>query len=260
MGHTTLGVLPKTRYWTDVVDLLAHGAATKDIVAASARAAERDLLGASSDPVFVETVRLLLEIPAAARSTDFGDALRVIGLNVPDKPELLDIVYAVSHRLDTISRQSQASSDMGELASRALASTLSATVGDALPGLFAATPADVQAAIRNLSWNKGVAEYSRRFFGTLLSGTLSYWLDRTLDAGIGPDERFSGVIDRNVFSVELEQFSWESSRIIKEFSGGWYGKTLHRDGGFSSREAATFGHVALKKIIDDLRTRQVRRG
>ncbi|WP_417208433.1 hypothetical protein [Antarctobacter sp.] len=43
----------------------------------------------------------------------------------------------------------------------------------------------------------------------------------------------------------------ETTRIIREFSGGWYGKTLHREGGFNSVEAARFGHVALKKIVDD---------
>ncbi|WP_417208434.1 hypothetical protein [Antarctobacter sp.] len=96
MGHTTLGVLPRTRYWKDVAELLAGPAASHVIFAASARAAEKDLLRATNDPVFVEAVRLLLAIPAAARARDFGDALRAQDMAVPHEPELLDIVTAAS--------------------------------------------------------------------------------------------------------------------------------------------------------------------
>lgn len=259
MGHTTLGVLPRTRYWKDVAELLAGPAAGHEVFAASARAAEKDLLRATNDPVFIEAVRLLLAIPAAARAPDFGDALRTQEMAVPHGPELLDIVTATSRRLDQVRATHGGHTDLGELASRALSATLTTAIGDALPGLFAATPEDVQAAARNLSWNKSVAEYTRSFFGSLAAGTLSYWLDRTLDGEIGSGRRFENVSARQAFQSELDHFAWESTRIIREFSGGWYGKTLHRDGGFSSIEAARFGHVALKKIVDDLRTRQVHR-
>lgn len=258
MGHTTLGVLPKSKYWTDVAKLIAGTAGTEEIVQASARAAERDLLNATTDAVFVEAVRLLLAIPVAARSSDFADALRQIDLNVPNRPELLDLVSAVNQRLAETGTGSPSRNDFGEIAARALSETMSTMIGDALPGLFDASPDDVQTAARNLSWNKGIAEYTRRFFGTLVSSSLSYWLDRSLDTEIGTGRRFVDIAARHAFDRELDHFAWESSRIIKEFSGGWYGKTLHRDGGFNRDAAASFGHVALKKIVDDLRTRQVR--
>jgi hypothetical protein len=91
MGHTTLGVLPKTRYWKDVAALLAGPGPSHAIFAASAQAAEKDLLRATDDPVFIEAVRLLLAIPAAARAQDFGDALRAQGMMAPDQPDVLDI-------------------------------------------------------------------------------------------------------------------------------------------------------------------------
>ena len=260
MGHTTLGVLPRTRYWEDVSKLLAGPAPNHVIFAASARAAEKDLLRATKDPVFIESVRLLLAIPAAARAQDFGDALRAQDMAVSNRPGLIDLVSAAARRLDQVRAERGGHSDLGELAARALSATLTTSIGDGLPGLFDATPDDVQDAARKLSWNKSIAEYTRSFFGSLVTGTLSYWLDRTLDREIGDGCRFVDVAARSAFQSELEQFSWESSRIIREFSGGWYGKTLHRDGGFNSIEAARFGHVALKKIVDDLRTRQVQHG
>ncbi len=47
MGHIHLGVLPSSRKWREVVDLLTGGAADARIVAASAAAAEKDLLAAA---------------------------------------------------------------------------------------------------------------------------------------------------------------------------------------------------------------------
>ncbi|SDG08378.1 hypothetical protein [Sulfitobacter delicatus] len=256
MGHTTLGVLPKTRRWIEVATLLSGPADTQTVMAASAFAAERDLLQASNDPVFIEAVRLLLAIPAAARRSDFGDALRSLDLDIHQQPELLDLLAAVSTRLEHVRSRSRSGNDLGELAARAMTSVLSTTIADALPGLFTATPEDVRLAARNLSWNKPVAAYSRQFFASLVADTLSYWLDRHLDTEIGHDKRFDGVGARQAFDREVREFAWESSRIIKEFSGGWYGKTLHRDGGFSPEAAASFGYVALKKIVSDLSTRR----
>lgn len=255
MGHNTLGVLPKTTHWKSVAHLLTDGAGTEEVISASALAAERDLINASRDPVFVEAVRLMLAIPAVARSDDFGSALRQLELRVGQAPELLDVALAVTERLDSVARRGGAVSDLGQLAARALVATLTTSIGDQLPGLFTSTPADVQAAARKLSWNRAFAEYARTFFSRLLADSLSYWLDRKLDDHIGAGQRFQAVSDRSAFDLELDRFAFESSRIIREFSGGWYGKTLHRDGGFTAATAATFGHVALKKIVDDLRTR-----
>ena len=255
MGHNTLGVMPRTKYWQDVVGLLDGGAGAGDVVAASARAAEKDLLRATDDPVFVESVRLLLNIPLAARLQDFGQALRDVGLSVNDQPELLDLISAVTDRLDRVRRDSRTRSDFGDLSARALTSTLSASIGDALPGLFDATPADVQAIARKLSWSKGISEFTRDYFGRLVSGSLSYWLDRTLALQIGEDRRFSTSAARNAFDMELRHFSAEATRIIREFSSGWYGKTLHREGRFGTTDAATFGAVALKKTVSELRAR-----
>lgn len=256
MGHNTLGVLPRTRLWHDVVSMLDAGAADGDVVAASARAAERDMLGAAGDPVFVEAVRLLLSIPLAARSEDFGQALRDVGLAIGDGPELLDLVTAVSTRLDAVRRDTRARSDFGEIAARALTRTLSTAIGDALPALFGATPEDVQAVVRKMSWAKGISGFTRAFFGSVVSGSLSYWLDRTLAAHTGEDRRFPTAAARHAFDRELDRYSAEATRIIQEFSSGWYGKTLHREGSFGTRDAATFGAVALKKTVSELRVRR----
>ncbi len=256
MGHVHLGVLPKTRRWNEVVEALTSGAADEVVVAASARAAERDLLSATDNAVFVEAVRLLLAIPHAARADDFGDALRKLDLEVGDGPELLDLTMAVDERLASIRAAAGGSSDLGEIAARALVTTFSDMVGDQLPGLFEATPGDVQAATRKLSWSRGISQLSRAFYARLVTHSLSYWLDRTLALHVGPEDRFANATARSAFDIALSQHAQEATRIIQEFAGGWYGKTLHEKGGISSRDANAFGAVSLKKIIEELRMRR----
>jgi len=256
MGHIHLGVLPKTKKWRDVVDLLTGGAADSAVISASALAAERDLAAAADSPVFVEALRILMAIPHAARSDDFWRALRDAGLDIPDSPGLLDILTAASARLDWAARGSGVRSDFGELSGRALVSTLSVQIGDALPGLFDATAADVQAAARRLSWSRGIADLTRGFFGRLVADSLSYWLDRTLALQVGRDQRFADASARSAFDEALAQYASEATRIIQEFAGGWYGKTLHRSGRIATNDATVFGAVAFKKITEELKQKR----
>jgi hypothetical protein len=256
MGHIHLGVLPKTLPWKRVVSLLDEGAADHEVVAESARAAERELTSAARDPVYVEAVRILLTIPLCARTDDFGAALRRADILAPNRPELLDLIEAATQRLDQVRLGNSGRSDLGEIAGRALISTLSVGIGDQLPGLFAATPDDVQSVARKLSWSKGISAWTRLFYSRLVSGSLSYWLDRTLAEQIGPDRRFAGVSQRDEFDTAVNAYSIEATRIIQEFSGGWYGKTIHQNGTIDTENATLFGAVALKKIVAELRVKR----
>lgn len=256
MGHIHLGVLPRSKKWRDVVVLLEGDTATDSVIAASARAAERDLLDAARDPVFVEAVRLLLSIPLAARSADFGDALRAIDLRIKGEVDLFALVSSAMNRLDKVGREHGKRSDLGELAARALARTLSDCIGGALPGLFDVTSADIQATTRKLSYSLGIAFLSRSFFGDLVGTTLTYWLDRVVAQHVGAGKRFVNVAERSAFDVDLRQYCSEATRIIQEFSGGWYGKVLHEKGVISTHDATVFGAVALKKISAELQTRR----
>jgi hypothetical protein len=243
--------------WRRVVSLLDEHAADHDVMGESARAAERQLTAAAQDPVYVEAVRMLLAIPLCGRAEDFAKALRESNIPAPDNPELLDLVRAVTRRLNAIATRGSGRSDLGELAGRALISTIYVGIGDQLPGLFAATPDDVRASVRKMSWNKGISAWSRLFYTRLVADCLSYWLDRTLAERIGSDRRFSGIAQRGAFDSAVVVYAQEATRIIEEFSGGWYGKTIHRTGGIETKDAAVFGAVALKKVVAEL---QVKRG
>lgn len=256
MGHIHLGVLPKSKPWRAVVGLLTDGASDEEVVAASARAAERDLGRAVRNPVYVESIRLLAMIPAAARDEDFGVALRELRIPVGHSPGLFDLAAAVGTRLDEISATSGAGNDFDELSRRALLSTLTTQLGDRLPGLLEASPEDLQTAARSLSAPRAFSGYARAYFTRLLSETLRYWLDRELCAHIGGTSRFADMGARSTFDVALTQFCSEATFIMREFANGWYAKALRREGAIDSRSAAAFGAIAFRKIAEELRLKR----
>jgi len=191
-------------------------------------------------------------IPQAAKQEEFVKALLAIGIDAPADPSLMDLMVATTAALDRFAMREGHRSDFGELSARALSDSLAAAIGSRLPGLFAPKAAEVQAEAARLASSDAFSSFARHFFGRLLSETLQSWLSRKLSANVGQDRAFSSAGDRTAFDAALNQYCSEATQIIKVFAGGWYGKTLFREGTITSDRAAAFGAVAFKKINEEL--------
>ena len=119
MGHVRLGVLSKSKKWQQVVEELRLGAGVDTIAASAADAAEASLQGASGDPALLHTFWLLTQIPLAARGPAFAEDLLRLGLQVPDKPSLMDVAAAFSGAVDRYARERKERTDLGEMAQMA---------------------------------------------------------------------------------------------------------------------------------------------
>ena len=256
MGHTHLVRLPATRKWRDVVGLLDRSAPPEEVLTATAVAVERDLANASDDPVFVEAIRLLCQIPKAAQANNFAASMRHEGLDAGSDPSLLDIAIAATLRLDAVRRESRSANDFSELSARALVSTLSDVFSSALPGLLEPSTESIKIEVRKFANPDGFERLSRVFFGKLLDGSLRYWLDRTMPAPSGEEQRFGTISDQAKFDAAISQYVAEATRIIKEFSRGWYAKNTVSEGSVPNERAAAFGYVAFKKIGEELRRKR----
>ena len=134
--------------------------------------------------------------------------------------------------------------------------TLASLVGRELPSLFGPTAADVRLAVAKLGTSDRFSVVARDFFSRLTSRSLGYFLSRELSKHVGPNKRFAGVGEHSEFNAALDLHCREASRIIKEFSGGWYGKTLQREKAITQDAARRFAHVAFKKLRAELRKRR----
>jgi hypothetical protein len=182
--------------------------------------------------------------------------LAELGLQVPSEPTLLEIVAAFTRAVDGRVRESVKRTDLGEMAQLAGSETLASLVGRELPSLFGPTAADVRLAVAKLGTSDRFSVLARDFFSRLTSRSLGYFLSRELSKHVGPNKRFAGVGQHSEFNAALDLHCREASRIIKEFSGGWYGKALQREKVITREAARTFAHVAFKKLRAELRRRR----
>lgn len=256
MGHIRLGVLPKSRKWRQVVEELRLGANVGTIAASAADAAEASLQSAARDPAFLHSLWLLSQIPLAARSSAFAEDLRCLGVPVPDRPSLMDVVAAFSAAVDRHAREKGGRTDLGEMAQMAAVESLTAAVGPDLPSLFGPEPADVQRALGRFANGDRFSALAREFFARLTRRSLDYYLSRELSNHIGPGERFADDGTRALFDAALDRHCREASRIIEEFAGGWYGKTVYQREGLTPEAVRRFAPVAFKKMRAELRKRR----
>ena len=257
MGHIRLVTLPKTKKWNQVVNLIASGGDVERIAAASADAAEHGLERAAHDESLAYAFWLLTQIPQAARQSNFSERLWELGFTgLSSKPTLFEIVAAFTRAVDGHVRERGKRTDLGEMAQHAAAETLASLAGRELPSLFGPTASDVQQALATLGTSDRFSIVARDFFSRLTSRSLSYFLSRELSKHVGPNKRFAAVGDHSDFNAALDLHCREASRIIKEFSGGWYGRTLQQERRITKDEARKFAHVGFKKLRAELRKRR----
>lgn len=221
MGHNLLPWIPTSARWQAVVGLVAADGSAAEVAAASARAAAREFDRAADDPRFVDAVHMLAALPATAARPDAVEALRRLGVTVGPSPSLPSLLGAVAAAVDT---QAIGHSDFGELARRALVGSQARQIGDQLPGLLEPTGDEVLRATARLKQPRRFPALARDFFDRLVEETLANWLDRILPTQVGPDLRFQDLTARSAFVASLQRHVFETTRIIEEFSAGWYGK------------------------------------
>ena len=253
MGHIRLGNLPRTRKWQQVVALIEGGAGTAQIANATITAAEQGIKLAAEDKGLVETIWLLTQLPLAAKSEDFGQALQRVGLDVSDSPGLMEVLGAFSDAIDKKLTNNGGRTDLGEMAQMAASETMTQIIGSRTQSLFGTTFDDVKNAFSKLATNKQFSIFARDFFARLTNKCLDYFVSKAVSHHVGKGKRFRTLSQQGEFTKGLGTHSREASKIIEEFSGGWFSKTNWEKKSISRIDAASFTHAAMKKIVAELK-------
>lgn len=256
MGHIRLGTLPQSKKWRDVVDLLDSDAPLELIAEASAKAAELDLTRANKDPRFQFISSLLVRLPLLARAPDFEEALKDLGVGTNSLASVTGLLAGLEMAIERHSFESGVSSDAGVLAKTALLEALSVQLRDRLPSLFEPTPQEIRAALGSFASGDRFAVLARDFFSRLTYRSLDYYLSRELANHTGKEKRFSDDGQRIIFQKALAQHTFEASRIVQEFAGGWYGKTVWQKQALDQDSIDRFTQYAFKKMRSELGRRR----
>jgi len=205
MGHIRLGNLPRTRKWQQVVALIEGGAGTAQIANATITAAEKGLKLAAEDKGLVETIWLLTQLPLAARSDNFAQALQSTGLEVSDSPSLMEVIGAFSDAIDKKLANNGGRTDLGEMAQMAASETMAEIIGSRTQSLFGTTPDDVKNAFSKLATNKQFSTFARDFFSRLTNKCLDYFVSRAVAHHVGEGRRFRTLAQQELIVVKRQE-------------------------------------------------------
>ena len=256
MGHIRLGTLSTSKKWREVVALHEDGADLEQIAASAATASKRDFSHAVDDPVFQFASRILVELPLMARSPGFREYLQDLGCSLENAESLTGVLSELASVIDRRGREAGAQSDLGGMAKSALLESLSHQVSDRLPSLFEPTPLEVRRALASLSSGQNFVALARDFFARLTHRSLDYYLSREFANHTGPERRFSDDGARVAFQSALARHTFEASKIVEAFAGGWYGKTIWQNQSLDQNAINKFAAYSFKKLRSELARRE----
>ncbi len=261
MGHTRIGALPATKRWNEVVGLITEGAEVSKVAESTVHASELAFKKVQDDFGFREAVWLLTQFGVAGGKDDPARHLDAHGVEVAGASSPVEIAMALGGELDRRLDASRKRSDFGEMAQRALISSVTEHFQNKTAGLLESTSADVSAALGKLGKKKEFAELARNFFAKLTNQCLEYFLSKTLATHVGEAKRFATTEQLSKFEKALATHCEEASAIVEDFCGDWFSKCRFEGGGEISREKAEgFGWYALEKMRSELAVRAKRNG
>jgi hypothetical protein len=257
MGHSRIGTLPRTRPWREVILLITFGGDVAQVAAATSKAAESGMSAAALDPAVRHAFWLLTQVPTAAKSDNFADNLRRLGIYAGATPTLPDICSGLLEAVDRQVQSATERTDFGELAQLSAVESLNAVAEGEMPGLFGPTytAEDTHLALRNMARPTMFAVLARDFFARLTRHYLDYYLSRELPNHIGVGARFPSLADYYDFDDALERHCRETSLIIRQYAADWFSKYTF-EGGIDPPRAGSFVHEAFGKIREELARRR----
>jgi len=253
MGHIALGNLPRTRRWKQVVELLQDEEATlADLANKSLYAIETGLKNIANDEGLIQTFWTLLRLGDAASEGDFSEQLNKLGLDVPQNPSCFDITSAFYDYIDNLSSKNKKRTDVAEMAASSAVECITAFCTSETRNLFDLEPDEVKKSIGKFSTKTNFSKLSHEFFSRFTYRYLGYLLSRELSNHVGPHNRFKNINNHSEFNDALKLHCRQATRIIDDFSGGWYSKKKY-EGTLTQDNTARFIYVAVKKLRSELR-------
>lgn len=252
MGHIRLGELPRTRKWRDVLALVADGAPPPhEVVSAVTRAADDRLRALEHDPGLSYLYWLLARVTWLSRKDDFVAALQSEGIRLPQQVSGLTFLAALGNLAATEVRRRATPTLISELAVRSFKEALTKAVHDQANTLFGTALVDIRAAFKAASTPREFARLTRDFFATFIAGFVEFVVSKESSRHVGWTRGFRDPSALAAFQENLNRYCYEATRILEDFSGGWYSKH-NWTGDIDEQQASRFVAYAITKIRSEI--------
>lgn len=263
MGHTRLGSIPKSQKWSAVVaqlagptqapvfgDQLELSDLVADVANSSLEAASAGLRRAADDLGLSYSFYLLAQLALASREENWQDRLRNFGIHLAEGATVFDLTVELQSAVDDYLLKRGHSSDISEMAQRAVGEAVSSLAGPESITLFGAGRDELRSAVHSLSTKKGFGLLGQRFFGRFMAHFLNFYLSRVTAFELGGGH-LQQLGDISRFNEALEEHCEQSARVVRDFSSGWYSKTEY-EAGIDLQNSSRFVAIALQKLRDEL--------
>ena len=256
MGHVRLGILPSTRPWRAVVELIADGADVGKVAEATWKAADKAFECIQKDPGFAEAAALLTQLAVSAKKPDPSAHLAQHGFSLSERSSIAEVADAIHRTLDAKTQARGSQTDFGEVAQNALVGAVTRHLQDNIGPLFTPTASEVHGALAKLGKPSEFAGLARTFFDCLSRNCLEYFLSKTLHSRVGAGHRFATTAQVADFQEAMAKHTSEASVIVERFCGEWFSKNRFTGGGDITRQtSAKFGWYAIQKVRSEMRVR-----
>jgi hypothetical protein len=221
------------------------------VVLAVTRVADDRLRSLERDPSLSYLYWLLARVTWLSRTEDFPSALRAEGIRLPEQVSGLTFLAALGNLATLEVKRRTTPSLVSDLALRSFKEALTKAVHDRANTLFGTSLMDVQAALRATSTPREFARLSREFFGTFLAGFIEFVVSKESSRHVGWTRGFRDPSALSTFQESLSRYCYEATRILEDFSGGWYSKH-NWTGDIDEQQAGRFVAYALEKVRSEL--------
>ena len=94
---------------------------------------------------------------------------------------------------------------------------------------------------------------ARHFFSGYFDRFLRYFVDKEISNHIGPNRSLNSLDAEKAFTDALKVYTWQSSKIIEEYAGGWYSKhNWEFEGDITPEDARRINSYGLEKFRMEL--------
>lgn len=266
MGHTRVGVLPQSRKWNELRDLIrdeasaeAVGAKTLSNVIGLFGDADVKRFGTlAREPVVVQAMWALMTLPALARGAgNFESAVSSVGLQVPDKgwESPVGFVDAVVSSIEQRSTPGTAAT-FGDIALVALRQTLLTHLARSAGSLFETSREEIRRTWSSFGTSDRFGDLAQTYLASLLERSVQYYVSREVPQQLGGQRRFADPDDVDAFNRDVSVWCRERAAIAEKFASAWLSKEVFTRGRPTPEAAARFVGYALAKVGSEVSAHQ----
>ncbi len=253
MGHIRLGRLPKTYRWKQVVEsLVSSSASLPEIVKLTSQASEKVLTDSKYIDGLSNCYWLFTNIAQASRQGDFVQNLNNLGININPEDSGVKVLKQIFDSASVSVRKNGNISVLDQIAVDSFKNAIHNTISAESTSLFGCDIDSIQRAFKKYSTSTQVAHLGREYFSQYMFNSFSFTLEKELANSLSSEGRFQNSNDIQGFKQKLKQYCWDVSKIVEDFSGGWYGKQSFEGNIANKKKTKDFTSYAMTKLLSEV--------